>query len=196
VGIVIDRPDDIGGLSIETTAEGRVGLTGWVAEGDAQWGNAPRMYFAGETSAPARGTVPAGADHPHVTGAVVGDGMLELRIATSFLSVGQARRTLAGEAPWTTTFDELRDAARHAWDEVCGRIGIAASSDPHRALADEELRATIAGDLYRLHPTRTRRARTRARPTSPTGGSPTCSPRRPRTATRAPARPSPTVIWS
>ena len=151
VGIVIDRPDDIGGLSIETTAEGRVGLTGWVAEGDAQWGNAPRMYFAGETSAPARGTVPAGADHPHVTGAVVGDGMLELRIATSFLSVGQARRTLAGEAPWTTTFDELRDAARHAWDEVCGRISIAASSDPHRALADEELRATIAGDLYRLH---------------------------------------------
>lgn len=152
VGLVIDQPDDRGRLHVEPGDDGRVRVHGWVAErADAVWGNAPRMYFAGETDRPCAVARLDDAGRGRVAASVTAGGAVELRVATSFLSVAQARRSLAREAPWSTTFDALVADARRRWDAVCGAIEVPAPEDPRLALAHEELCATIAGDLYRLH---------------------------------------------
>ena len=155
VGLVIDQLDDRGRLHLERMEDGRVRVHGWVAERvDAAWGDAPRMYFAGETARPcATGRLrDAGRERvaASVTASSDADGSIELRVATSFLSVAQARRALSQEAPWTLPFDALVDRSRRRWDAVCGAIEVPAPADPRLALAHEELCATIAGDLYRL----------------------------------------------
>ena len=97
VGFVIDQPSDEGRL-IWTDADG---FEGWTPEGPEDWGNAPRCYFAGvvlrgegDGSSGTRGALDDDG-RIRVAGYVGGRGSLEVRVAVSFLSVEQARRSLA-----------------------------------------------------------------------------------------------------
>ena len=148
VGVLLGRPEgDLGSLAIETLADGRAAVRGWVGERpDIDWGNAPRMYLYGETAGPA--TVEASGE-PYGLG-VAASGELELRVATSFLSLEQARRTLESEAPWASGFDELVAAGRARWDAVCGAIEVPPPADDRYGLSHRELRAKLAHALYRL----------------------------------------------
>lgn len=150
VGFIIDQPGAHGAV----TAHGD-SVRGWVGEADPRWGNGPRTFFAGVV----RGArVHAGRldddGRGERAGFVAGTGSLELRIAISFISVEQAQRSLALEAPAGVTFDDIRDRTRSAWDAVLDRVQIPqlpASERPFRGLADADARAQLASALYRLH---------------------------------------------
>lgn len=156
VGFVIDQPTDDGRLV--WTDDG--GFTGWTPEGAEDWGNAPRCYFAGtvrrhesDDAAGLRGALDDDG-RARVAGYVGGHGFLEVRVAVSFLSVAQARRTLALEAPADITYDELRATAAASWNRVLRRVTIPplpAADAPYRRLADEENRDRIAASLHRMH---------------------------------------------
>ena len=156
VGFVIDQPTDQGRLV--WTDDG--GFAGWTPEGPEEWGNAPRCYFAGTV----RRDRDDGAAELHgaldddgrarVAGYVGARGSLEVRVAVSFLSVAQARRSLDLEAPADVTYDELRATAATAWNRVLGRVTIPPlhpADAPYRRLAHEENRDRIAAALHRMH---------------------------------------------
>jgi len=67
---------------------------------------------------------------------------VRLRIATSLISVAQARRNLDAEIPHGTTFDQVRDAARAQWQDLLGRIEISGATDDQLT--------TFYSCLYRL----------------------------------------------
>ncbi|WP_102193394.1 glycoside hydrolase domain-containing protein [Microbacterium aurantiacum] len=155
VGFIIDQLTDDGALRFH---DGGAAFEGWIAEGPADWGNAPRTYFAGYALG---GVAGSGSLHDagrgKVAGYVAGTGVLEVRVALSFLSLEQARRTLHRELGAETSFDDLRDALRMQWDDLLGAVSLPPASAPggddarHRALADAEDRARLASALYRLH---------------------------------------------
>ncbi|HVW43180.1 MAG TPA: GH92 family glycosyl hydrolase [Amycolatopsis sp.] len=68
---------------------------------------------------------------------------VEFRIATSLISVAQARRNLAAEIPEGTTFEQVRDAAREQWQDLLGRIDLEGAS--------EDQLTTFYSCLYRLY---------------------------------------------
>lgn len=151
VGFVIDQLTDDGRLTSTDT-----GFEGWIPEGPEDWGNAPRCYFAGtvhSASDVAHGALEDDA-RPRVAGFVRAVGAVEVRVGVSFLSVAQARHSLALEAPPAVPFAQLRAHAAAAWDRLLGRVTIPPLPEaerPFRGLADEEQRARIAAALHRMH---------------------------------------------
>ena len=156
VGFVIDQPTDEGRLT--WTEDG--GFEGWTPEGTEDWGNAPRCYFAGvvlrsegdDASGP-RGALDD-AERVHVAGYVGGRGSLEVRVAVSFVSIEQARRSLDLEAPAEVTYDEVRAASAASWNRVLGRVTIPPLPEaeaPYRRLAHDEHVSRIAAALHRMH---------------------------------------------
>jgi predicted alpha-1,2-mannosidase len=65
-----------------------------------------------------------------------------MRIATSLISLNQARRNLDREIPAGTTFEQVRDAARKQWQDLLGRIELEG--------ATEDQLTTFYSNLYRL----------------------------------------------
>ncbi|MBF0860063.1 glycoside hydrolase family 92 protein [Gluconobacter sp. LMG 31484] len=68
---------------------------------------------------------------------------LEVRIATSLISLEQARRNLAMELPPSMTFDAVAQAAKEAWNSCLGHVSIPGAAE------DEQ--GTLYGNLYRLY---------------------------------------------
>jgi predicted alpha-1,2-mannosidase len=78
-----------------------------------------------------------------VTGCVGIEGReVSVRIATSLISLAQARRNLEQEIPAGQTFDDVRERARRAWQDVLGRVEIEG--------ATEDQLTTFYSSLYRL----------------------------------------------
>ncbi|MBB5850002.1 GH92 family glycosyl hydrolase [Amycolatopsis umgeniensis] len=69
-------------------------------------------------------------------------GEVTMRIATSLISLAQAKRNLELEIPAGTSFEQVRDQARARWAEVLGRVEIEG--------ATEDQRDTFYSNLYRL----------------------------------------------
>ncbi|WP_336644497.1 GH92 family glycosyl hydrolase [Microbacterium sp. USHLN186] len=147
VGFVIGSPDGEG--RVRAYSDGT--FDGWTPEGSTDWGNPPRAYFAGLVVAEPADIRVSGGRASLVLSAV---GALEVRIAQSFLSVEQARRSLAQELDAARSFEELRDALRDDWNTLLDAVDIPPlnpAEAPLRGLADGEARAQIASALYRLH---------------------------------------------
>lgn len=140
VGFSIGSPDSKGRLTFHDGGS----FDGWTPEGAADWGNPPRAYFAGMIL----------GDADVVDGAVSASGALEVRIAQSFLSVDQARRSLAQELTASLDFDELCNMLHAKWNKLLGAVELpqpVPAERRWRALAEHEARAQIASALYRLH---------------------------------------------
>ncbi|MCT1364939.1 MULTISPECIES: GH92 family glycosyl hydrolase [unclassified Microbacterium] len=151
VGFVIDQLTNEGLLTFTD-----IGFEGWIPEGPEDWGNAPRCYFAGTVHSASNAAHGALDDdgRARVAGFVRAVGAVEVRVGVSFLSVAQARHSLALEAPPAVPFDELRARAAAAWNRLLGRVTIPPLPEaerPFRGLADEEQRARIAAALHRMH---------------------------------------------
>ncbi|GAT71740.1 alpha-1,2-mannosidase [Microbacterium sp. HM58-2] len=148
IGFVIDQVDDGGRLRMHAGGA----FDGWIPEGSADWGNPPRTYFAGVVLGDAATGMLTDAGRPSVAGYVGGTGVVEVRIAQSFLSVEEARRSLEEELPAHIGFDEIRERLRERWDALLGAVEVPRSEDqPHAMLAQRETRERIASALYRLH---------------------------------------------
>lgn len=151
VGFVIDQLTNEGLLTFTD-----IGFEGWIPEGPEDWGNAPRCYFAGTVHSASNASHGALDDdgRARVAGFVRAVGAVEVRVGVSFLSVAQARHSLALEAPPAVPFDELRARAAAGWNRLLGRVTIPPLPEaerPFRGLADEEQRARIAAALHRMH---------------------------------------------
>ncbi|MBB4895609.1 putative alpha-1,2-mannosidase [Streptomyces olivoverticillatus] len=66
-----------------------------------------------------------------------------LRIATSLIGTDQAKASLGQEIPAGTSFEQVRDRARSAWDAVLGRISVEGAS--------RDQITTLYSSLYRLY---------------------------------------------
>jgi predicted alpha-1,2-mannosidase len=105
---------------------------------------ARRMFVYGVTAAPAtRGAKVRFPPWRRVSGYFEFDGPdATLRIATSLISLAQAKRNLELEIPAGTTFEQVRDQARELWQEQLGRVEVEG--------ATEDQRTTLYSNLYRL----------------------------------------------
>ena len=70
------------------------------------------------------------------------DKTVTMRIATSLISVDQAKKNLTQEIPQSTSFDAVRDAAQQAWDKQLGVIQVEGAS--------RDQLTTLYSNLYRL----------------------------------------------
>jgi predicted alpha-1,2-mannosidase len=139
--LVFDNTDNRGGLRVNV-GEGSVTGHTWVRSRLST--GARRMFvYATFDQRPSDGRRLRKPWWHNVTGYVeFGVGTVTMRIATSLISLAQARRNLEQEIPAGTTFDQVRDAAREDWHNVLGRIEIEG--------ATEDQLTTFYSNLYRL----------------------------------------------
>ncbi|MEJ5945002.1 GH92 family glycosyl hydrolase [Pseudokineococcus basanitobsidens] len=138
--VVVDTVDDDGEFSV---AAGSDELTGWVDNGSGLSAGRSRMFVAGtfDRAASAAGETDGGHAGTRYA-AFDGDGDVELRVATSFISLDQARANLAMEVAGRS-FDDVRADAARQWDERLGVVEVQGASET-------ELRS-LYGSLYRLN---------------------------------------------
>ncbi|HEY0448269.1 GH92 family glycosyl hydrolase [Actinophytocola sp.] len=72
-----------------------------------------------------------------------GQTVVTMRIATSLISIAQAKRNLRQEIADDDTFETVRERAAQAWDHRLGRIEVEGAS--------EDQLVTLYSNLYRLH---------------------------------------------
>ncbi|SEG91579.1 alpha-1,2-mannosidase, putative [Actinacidiphila yanglinensis] len=140
--LIFDNVNDNGGLTVDK-ATGTV--TGY-SDVAGFWG-APRMFVYATFDRPMTGsgslTGGGGPDVGGYTAFDLGGGhQLTMRIATSFISVDQARRNLEQEVG-QRDFDAVHAAARAAWDKALGVVTV-------RGASQDQL-TSLYSSLYRLN---------------------------------------------
>jgi predicted alpha-1,2-mannosidase len=148
--VVLDAVSPAGGTDprgpVSVHVDPRSGeLTGWSDHGSGLSVGRSRMFVAGLLSRPVVAAGAARGDRPHARYAAVtldADAVLEVRVATSLVSLDQARRTLAHELTGRT-FAEVEADARSQWDDRLGVVEVEG--------ATPEQLATLYTALYRLH---------------------------------------------
>jgi predicted alpha-1,2-mannosidase len=76
---------------------------------------------------------------PDITGPTV----VTMRVATSLISVAQAKKNLWLEIPDSDTFESVRDRAADLWDAILSRVSVEGAS--------EDQLVTLYSNLYRLY---------------------------------------------
>ncbi|MBV2354200.1 GH92 family glycosyl hydrolase [Streptomyces sp. J2-1] len=71
------------------------------------------------------------------------DHRVTLRLATSLISVDQAKDNLRQEIPTGTSFDAVKAGARHAWDKLLGKVEVEG--------ATPDQLTTLYSSMYRLY---------------------------------------------
>jgi predicted alpha-1,2-mannosidase len=143
--LLFDNVTNRGGLRLDPAGPGKPAImTGytWVKSGLST--GARRMFVYAEFDSPATGGRKLrNPPWRTVTGYLEFETpVVTMRIATSLISLKQAKRNLAQEIPEGTTFDQVRANARQAWADVLGRVEIEGGTD-------DEL-TTFYSNLYRL----------------------------------------------
>ncbi|MDT8912818.1 GH92 family glycosyl hydrolase [Amycolatopsis sp. PS_44_ISF1] len=139
--VLFDNARNRGGVRVHPDTGVVTGHT-WVRSGLST--GARRMFVYAQADTPARS---GGRVRRPLWRTVTGQLSFEapvvtLRIATSLISLAQARRNLEQEIPAGTTFEQVRDRARERWQELLGRVEIEG--------ATEDQRTTFYSCLYRL----------------------------------------------
>jgi predicted alpha-1,2-mannosidase len=139
--LIFDNVNNDGGLTINQAAGTVTGFS------DVKSGlstGATRLFVYATFDKPITGSGPlAGGGGPDVTGyAKFSGGTVTMRIATSLLSVDQARRNLEMEIAPKDTFESVRERAQKAWDKVLGVIEVEGASTDQLT--------TLYSNLYRL----------------------------------------------
>jgi predicted alpha-1,2-mannosidase len=140
--VLFDNVGNRGGLRVDTRTGTVTGHT-WTRSRSSV--GARRMFVYATFDHPATS---GGRTHRPpwrtVTGHLAFDTpVVTMRIATSLISLDQARRNLDQEIPAGTTFEQVRGRARQAWQDVLGRIDIEGAS--------EDQRTTFYSNLYRMY---------------------------------------------
>ncbi|MET8506439.1 GH92 family glycosyl hydrolase [Streptomyces sp. NPDC004787] len=137
--VVLDNVTGQGGLTLDPAGRS------FTAYSDVKSGlstGAGRMFVYGVFDAPVTDSAAQGVKGSLRFDAGA-DRTVHLRIATSLISVEQAKANLADEIPEGTSFETVRERAQDAWDEVLGRVTVEGAS--HDQLV------TLYSSLYRLY---------------------------------------------
>ncbi|MGW7412158.1 GH92 family glycosyl hydrolase [Streptomyces sp. NPDC054863] len=143
--IIFDNVSNDGGLTLDPRTSSFTGFS------DVKSGlstGATRLFVYGVFDAPvtASGKL-SGGGGDDVTGYLrfkpSAQKQVTLRLATSLISVDQAKQNLASEIPAGSRFERIRDRAQDAWDDILGRVEVEGAS--HDQLT------TLYSSLYRLY---------------------------------------------
>jgi predicted alpha-1,2-mannosidase len=138
--LLFDNVDERAGLTLDA---GTQTLHGYTDTRSGLSNGATRMFVYARFDQPwaASGAVNTGRPTHYVKFAPGGSGEVNMRIATSLISVEQARRNLEQEIG-NDGFDAVRERAQAAWDALLGRVTVEGAS--------EDQLTTIYSNLYRL----------------------------------------------
>lgn len=143
--IVFDNISNDGGLTLDPATDSFSGFS------DVKSGlstGATRLFVYGVFDAPVTaGGKLTGGGGDDVTGYLRfdagADRTVQLRIATSLISLDQAKKNLADEIPAGSRFERIEDHARAAWDGLLGRVEVEG--------ADHDQLTSLYSSLYRLY---------------------------------------------
>jgi predicted alpha-1,2-mannosidase len=143
--LVFDNIDNNGGLTLDA-ANGT--LQGWSEHKSGLSTGASRMYVYAEfDQKPTTAQKATGAGRDNVTGYAKFDTTdqhtVTMRIATSFISVAQAKHNLELEIPAGTSFGTVEKRAAAQWNAKLGKVQVEGASS-------EQL-TTLYSDLYRMN---------------------------------------------
>jgi predicted alpha-1,2-mannosidase len=143
--LVFDNVDNRGGLTLDEKSGTVTGFSD--VKSDLSTG-ATRMFVYARFDSPvtAGGRLPGGGGED-VTGYLRfdpgADRTVTMRIATSLISVEQAKANLNREIPSGASFSQVRDSAQRKWDDLLGRIEVEGAS--------RDQLTTLYSSLYRLY---------------------------------------------
>lgn len=137
--VIFDNVTEEGGLTLDPETSSFTGFS------DVKSGlstGATRMFVYGVFDAPVTGSAAQGVKG-HLRFDAGADRTVTLRLATSLISVDQAKANLADEIPAGTAFERVRERAQDAWDRILGRVTVEGAT--HDQLV------TLYSSLYRLY---------------------------------------------
>ncbi|WP_405793573.1 GH92 family glycosyl hydrolase [Streptomyces sp. NBC_01506] len=143
--VVLDNVNNNGGLTIDAANRSFTGYSDVRSGGSA---GATRLFVYGVFDAEVTGSgqLPGGGGKD-VTGYVSLDAgqdrTVNLRIATSLISVDQAKKNLADELPADLGFERVKKDAQRAWDDILGKVEVEG--------ANKDQLTTLYSSLYRLY---------------------------------------------
>ncbi|WP_179956994.1 GH92 family glycosyl hydrolase [Amycolatopsis anabasis] len=142
--LIFDNVNNLGGLTLDPAA-GTV--TGYSDAKSGLSAGAGRLFVYATFDKPvSAGSKLPGEGRDNVRGYLRfdtrGTKTVSMRIATSLISVDQAKKNLDAEIPPNASLESVRDAAQQAWDKVLGVIEVEGAS------ADQL--TTLYSNLYRL----------------------------------------------
>ncbi|MEU5661792.1 GH92 family glycosyl hydrolase [Streptomyces longwoodensis] len=137
--VVFDNVTDQAGLTLDRAA-GVVSGYSDVKSGLST--GATRLFVYGEFDAPVKDGASSGASG-YLRFDAGADRTVSLRLATSLISVDQARDNLRQEIPAGTDFTTVRDRARDQWDRLLGKVEVEG--------ATRDQLTTLYSSLYRLY---------------------------------------------
>lgn len=138
--VLFDNVDERGGLQLDAQAEV---VSGYTDTRSGLSNGATRMFVYARFDRPWRGSgrIDTGRPTGYVQPGTDADGVVHLRIATSLISVEQARRNLELEIG-ERGFEAVAAQAQDAWDALLGRVQLTGASE-------DQLRS-VYSNLYRL----------------------------------------------
>jgi len=139
--LLFDNVDERGGLTLDMDAQT---LSGYTDTRSKLSNGATRLFVYARFDQPwsASGRIDTGRPTGYIKFKPESNGEVRMRIATSLISVEQARRNLALEIG-DADFDVVRERAQAAWDQLLKRVQVQGASDDQLT--------TLYSNLYRLY---------------------------------------------
>ncbi len=142
--VILDNVSDDGNITIDPDSRSFSGYSDVRAGSDG----ATRMFVYGQVDRPITGSgTYAESDRPHTAAYLKVDAgwrrTVTVRLATSYISLAQAKKNLALEAPAGTSLHEVRTRARWQWDDILGRVKVEG--------ATPDQLTTLYSNLYRMY---------------------------------------------
>ncbi|SCK19016.1 GH92 family glycosyl hydrolase [Streptomyces sp. WMMB 322] len=146
--LIFDNVDNRGGLTLDTASGKDATVTGFSDVKSKLSAGATRMFVYARFDSPVTdGGKLEGGGGKDVTGylrfGAGPDRTVTMRIATSLISVAQAKASLEREIPADASFGEVRRRAQAEWDDLLGRIEVEGAS--------RDRLTTLYSSLYRLY---------------------------------------------
>jgi predicted alpha-1,2-mannosidase len=137
--VLFDNVTDQAGLTLDTASGS---FTGYSDVKSGLSTGATRLFVYGEFDKPVTEGSSSGVKG-HLRFDAGADRTVTLRIATSLISVDQAKDNLRQEIPDGTSFDEVRSHAQRQWDRILGKVEVEG--------ATPDQLTTLYSSLYRLY---------------------------------------------
>ncbi|MFI1830756.1 GH92 family glycosyl hydrolase [Streptomyces sp. NPDC020412] len=137
--VLFDNVTPQGGLALDPATRS---FTGYSDVKSGLSTGATRLFVHGVFDAPVTDSRVDGV-RGHLRFDAGADRTVNLRIATSLISVDQAKKNLADQIPAGTRFEQVKERAQDAWDGLLGRVKVEG--------ATEDQLVTLYSSLYRLY---------------------------------------------
>lgn len=140
--LLFDNVDARGGLTLDPATQT---LSGYTDTRSGLSNGATRMFVVASFDRPWRssGTIRTGRPTGYIKFDPGAEGVVHMRIATSLISLEQARHNLALELSRDDDIERVAGRAQDAWDARLGRFDIGAASDDEKT--------TLYSNAYRLY---------------------------------------------